>query len=159
MVSVEGQGAGEPDDVVNWDGFLSPQERLRIIARIHSAFGAVGARIPDIEVIDGERVDLRELIFDYIGKPSPTREDIEKANRLADGLERKIAQLEDSLRRDQLSERAAVELMKEALGIIRALQHIASLTDPARTDLSRKALLERVDDERRWLDFIRKVKL
>ena len=159
MTSVEGQGAGEPEDIVNWDGVLSPQERQRIIARIHSAFGSVGARIPDIEVIDGERQNLRETIFDYLGKPSPTREDIEKADRLAAGLERKVEQLEDRLRKDELSERAAVDLMKEALGVLRALQHLRNFRDPERGPLARKAVLSRVDDERRWLDFIRKVRL
>jgi hypothetical protein len=159
MTPVEGQGTGEPEDIVNWDGVLSPQERQRIIARIHSAFGAVGARIPDIEVIDGERLDLRERIFDYLGKPSPTGEEIEKVDRLACGLEKKVAQLEDRLRKDELSERAAVDLMREALGLLRALQHLRNLKDPERGPLARKAVLSRVDDERRWLDFIRKVKL
>jgi len=158
MASAEGQGTGEPEDIVNWDGVLSPQERQRIIARIHSVFGAVGARIPDIEVMDGERVNLRELIFDYIGEPSPTREDIERADRLAGGLEKKMAELEDRLRQDELSERAAVDLMREALGVLRALEHLRNLKDPERAPLARKAVLGRVDDERRWLEFIRKVK-
>jgi hypothetical protein len=149
----------EGEEIVDWDGVLSPQERQRILARLHSAFGAVGARIPEVEIIDGERVPLRDIVFDFIGKPSLTREELEKARRLAARLGRRVKELEGRLRRDQLTERAAVELMKEALGILRALQHLATVADPETMDISRRAILEKVDDERRWLDFIRKVKL
>jgi len=155
----EGPAEGEGDDIVDWDGILSQQERQRILARIRSAFGIVGAHIPDIEVIDGVRVSLGELIFDYIGKRSPTKDEMERADRLADGLERKVVELEGRLRQDQLTERAAVDLMKEALGVLRALQQLRGHKDPERQGLAQKTVLNRVDDERRWLDFIRKVKL
>jgi hypothetical protein len=158
MASTRKQGAEDHEDIVNWDGVLSPEERQRIVARIRSAFGAVGARIPDIEVIDGERLNLRDLVFDYIGKERPTEKDIERADRLADGLEKKVRELEERLRGDELSERAAVELMREALGVLRALQQLRGLRDPDRGAVARSAVLNRVDDERRWLDFMKNVK-
>jgi len=49
--------------------------------------------------------------------------------------------------------------MKEALGLMRALQHLRSLRDPENIRLARRTLLGRVDDESRWLEFLKKVKL
>jgi len=158
MTSADRQGTDEHEQIVNWDGVLSTEERQRIAARIRSAFGAVGARIPDIEVIDGKRLNLRDIVFDYIGKERPTEADIEMADKIAGGLERKVKELEERLRRDQLSERAAVDLMREALGVLRALQQLRGLRDPSRGAVARKAVLTRVDDERRWLEFMKKVK-
>jgi len=34
LTSRKGPEAGEVEDVVNWDGVLSPEERQRILARI-----------------------------------------------------------------------------------------------------------------------------
>jgi hypothetical protein len=154
-----GKGDAEGDDVVNWDGILSSEERQRILARIRSAFGAVGARIPDIEIIDGARIPLKDVIFDYLGKPALTRKELQAADRLADGLGRKVAELEGAIRQGRLTESAAVDLMKEALGLLRALQHLRDLRDPERIMLARKTILGRVDDERRWLEFLHNVKL
>jgi len=152
------QGADEHEDIVNWDGVLSPEERHMIVSRIRSAFGAVGAKIPDIEVVDGRRINLKDVVFDYIGKEKPSAEDIDRADRLADALERKVKELEERLHRDQLSERAAVDLMREALGVLRALQQLRGLRDPDRGVHARKAVMDRVGDERRWLEFVKKVR-
>lgn len=152
-------GGAADGDVVNWDGILSPEERQRILARISSAFGAVGARVPDLEVIDGVRIPLNQIIFDYLERPVLTREELLAVDRLADGLGRKVGELEVSIRQGQLTEGAAVDLMREALGLLRALQHLRNLKDPERIRLARKTVLGRVDDERRWLEFIHNVKL
>jgi len=159
-MSDTGKGARAGDDeVVNWDGVLSPQERQRILARLRSALGAVGSRIPDIEVIDQKRVPLKDIVFGYLGKPSLTQKELEEAGALARALERKVKALEGNIRDASLSERAAVDLMREALGLLRALYHLRGLTDEGRVRVARKALMARVDDERRWLEFIKKVKL
>ena len=157
--SEHGKGGADGDDVVNWDGILSPEERQRILARMRSAFGAVGARIPDFEVIDGVRIPLKDIIFDYLGKPVLSRKELQAADCLADGLERKVDELESLILQGQLTERAAVDLMREALGLLRALQHLRDLNDPERIRLARKTILGRVDDERRWLEFLHNVKL
>jgi len=49
--------------------------------------------------------------------------------------------------------------MNEALGVLRALQHLRSQRDPERARLARQTVMGRVDDERRWLEFMTKVKL
>jgi hypothetical protein len=159
LTSGGGPGAGEEEDVVNWDGVLSLQERSRIFARLHSAFGAVGAAIPDYEVLDGRRIPLKRVIFDYLGKPGLTRKELQAADGLAEGLGRKVKDLEARLREGELTEQGAVDLMKEALGLMRALQHLRGLRDPENIRLARRDLLVRVDDESRWLEFLKKVKL
>jgi hypothetical protein len=49
--------------------------------------------------------------------------------------------------------------MREVLGILRALDHLRRLReDPRRAGPERAALMEKVDDERRWRDFLKQVR-
>jgi hypothetical protein len=49
--------------------------------------------------------------------------------------------------------------MREVLGILRALDHLRNLhEDPESAKLARAALMRRVDDEKRWREFIRQVR-
>jgi hypothetical protein len=149
-----------PDDeeVVDWNGILEPQERRRILARIHSAFGAVGARIPETVTVKGRTVRLKETVFSYLDKDKLTAADLEAADALSEALGETVRELSSRIQRGDLTEKGAVDLMKEVLGILRALDHLRRLRDPQRAGPARRSLMERVDDERRWLEFVKNVR-
>lgn len=144
---------------VNWDGILEPEERRRIHARIHSAMGAVGARMPENIEVGGKRLRLKDAIFAYLDKERLSAEDLEAIEALTAALRERVAKLESSIAQDEISEGRAIELMREVLGILRALEHLRKLReDPKRAGVAHAALMERVDDERRWLGFLKKVR-
>jgi hypothetical protein len=153
--------AGErgPEDEVNWNGILEPEERRRILARIHSAMGAVGARMPEEVEVGGRRLRLKDAVFAYLDKERLTAADIEAVDALSAALRERAGEIETSIAGDDITEDSAIGLMREVLGILRALDHLRKLRDdPGRAKLARATLMERVDDERRWLEFIRKVR-
>ena len=144
---------------VNWDGILEPMERQRIQARIHSALGAVGARIPESVEVGGKRLRLKDAVFAYLDKVRLTAGDLEAVDALSAALRERVAKLESSIAGDDISENSAIELMREVLGILRALDHLRKIRDnPKKAGLARDSLMERVDDERRWLAFLKKVR-
>ena len=148
-----------PEVEVNWDGILEPNERRRILARIHSALGAVGARMPEDIVIGGKRLRLKDAVFAYLDKARLSAEDLEAVDTLSAALRERVGRLESSIAGDDLSEDSAIELMREVLGILRALEHLRKLReDPKKAGLAHDTLMERVDDERRWLAFLKKVR-
>jgi hypothetical protein len=147
------------EDEVNWNGVLEPEERRRIHERIHSAFGAVGARMPETIVSGGRRLRLKEAVFSYLDKERLTPDELDAVDALSAALKRKVDELDRDIMTGDLSEKCAVDLMKEVLGILRALDHLRTLReDPKRAGPARTALMKRVDDERRWRDFIRQVR-
>ncbi len=152
-------GGGKAEDVVNWDGVLTQDERRRILARLHDAFGAVGARMPDTVELGGHQLRLADTVFDYLGKDGPSAGELDAVSALCGELESKLKEDERRIREGQLTEYGAVELMREVLGILRALDHLRALReDPKRASVARESLMKRVDDERRWLEFVKRVR-
>lgn len=152
-------GEDGPETEVNWNGILEPEERRRIHERIRSAFGAVGARIPEVVELGGRRLRLRDLVYSYLDRQSLSAEDLQAVDSVTALLRERADELDRSIQQDDISERCAVELMREVLGILRALEHLRRLReDPGGSGPARAALMQRVDDERRWRDFLKRVR-
>lgn len=152
-------GKGGDDDEVDWNGVLEPEERRRIHERIHSAFGAVGARIPETIETGGRRLRLKEAVFAYLDKERLTADELDAVDALSAALKERVDELDRDIMTGDISEKGAVDLMKEVLGILRALDHLRRLReDPKRAGPARATLMKKVDDERRWRDFLKQVR-
>jgi len=152
-------GKGGHEDEVDWNGVLEPEERRRIHERIHSAFGAVGARIPETIETGGRRLRLKEAVFAYLDKERLTAEELDAVDALSAALKERVDELDRDIMTGDISEKGAVDLMKEVLGILRALDHLRRLReDPKRAGPARATLMKKVDDERRWRDFLKQVR-
>lgn len=149
---------GGDEELVNWDGVLSPDERGRILARIRSAFAEVGTRIPDFVEVEGRKLPLRETVLAYLERERWTRRELGEVDALCAALEGRVAELERSIREGDIDEASALALMREALGILRALSHLRKLGDAGERSVAKEALMSRVEDERRWLRFVRRVR-
>ena len=148
----------EDDDIVNWDGILTQEERRRILARLHSALGSIGARIPEVENVRGRKVRLNEVVFDYLDRGKLSDGELAAVDTLAAGLDERVKELETRIEKGDLDESGAVSLMKEVLGLLRALEHLRKLSEPGRISVAKARILSRIDDEKRWLAFLKKVK-
>lgn len=151
-------GDGEGSELVNWDGVLTQDERRKILSRLRSAFAEVGARVPDTVELNGARVPLRDTVLGYLERESLSGEELERVEALCDALEDRVAEAERGIREGDIDEATAVGLMREALGILRALSHLRRLRDPERRRLAREVVMSRVEDERRWLRFVKRVR-
>jgi len=137
---------------------LSDTERRAIISRIHSMLFWVGKFIPQHEIIEGRDVDLRDLTFQFVSNEHPSQEDIQGAKELADILENKARDLEKQLKEHEVTRANAYQMLDEICGLLRAVDDLRS----SHGDLAiykKKVLMARVNDERRWLQFIDELKL
>ncbi|MCX6652853.1 MAG: DUF5788 family protein [Methanomassiliicoccales archaeon] len=145
------------NDVFDSDpGPLTEEDRRKILGRIHSLLYWLGKFIPEEELLERERVQLRDVIFNYVTKQKPTEEEVQGALFLADALEGRAKQLESELSEGDLTKGQAHILLDEICGLLRAVDEIRHAQD-ASAQIKAKALMSRVTDEKRWLSFVRSV--
>jgi hypothetical protein len=144
--------------LVDMDGVLTEDERRRIIKRLHSLFSWVGSNIPEHEVISGEHLDLRKVVSELIVKPKLTPEDIEKAWSLAKGIAERERYLEKVIVTGDITEERALELLDEARGLLRAMDELENIRERSKIMEEKEALMGQVDDEKRWKEFLARVK-
>jgi hypothetical protein len=147
-----------PED--KWDLDTSPlteQDRAKIIARIHSALFWLGKFIPEEEIIEGQEVPLRDVIFNFVSKEHPSEDEVIEALSLADAVQKKARELEMSLKtEDGLTKGQAHMLLDEICGLMRAVDEIRT-SRGADAQLKAKALMTKVSDEKRWQEFVKSV--
>jgi hypothetical protein len=143
-----------------WDFDQNPlkeEDRSRILARIHSTLYWLGKFVPEEEMFEGRTVPLRDVFYRYVSNPDPTEEQIKDALELADHMERKARELENDLKtKDGLTKGKAHILLDEICGLLRGVEEVRTATSPD-AKLKAKALMQKVDDERRWQEFLKSV--
>ncbi len=144
--------------LVDMDGILTEDERRRIIKRLHSLLSWVGSIIPEREIIQGQEVDLRKIVAELISKPGLTREDIEKARILARGIAERERYLEEIIIHGDITEGEALKLLEEARGLLRAMEEMKNIQESGKAIEVKETILSKVDDEKRWKEFLDKLK-
>jgi hypothetical protein len=135
---------------------LTEADRAKIISRIHSLLYWLGKFVPSDEIIEGHDVKLRNVIYAYVSNPNPSPEEVEGALALADVLEKKARSLEEDLKVRDMSKGQAHVLLDEICGLLRAVEDIRRANGPA-AQVKADALMAKVKDERRWLEFVKQV--
>jgi hypothetical protein len=136
-------------------GPLTEEDRRKVLARVHSLLFWVGKFIPEEELLQGQMVPLRDIVFRFLVKPDPSAEEVEAALSLADVMERKAREQEKCLREcPGLTRGQAHMMMDEINGLLRAVDEIHHAKG-ADERIKAQALMTRVRDEKRWLTFIK----
>ena len=115
--------------LVDMDGVLSKEERKRIIKRLHSILAWVGSQIPQDQEVCGEQLNLRDTVIKLVSKETLTKEDLDCAKYLAQHLSERESDLENEIISGEITEEEALELLKEARGILRAIEELRNLED------------------------------
>jgi hypothetical protein len=136
---------------------LTPEERKKILSRIHSLLFWVGENVPDTEELDGQKVPLRDVVFRFITEQQPNEDTVRSARELARSLESKARSLEKDLRLEPMERETAYRVMHEALGLLRAVDELRDLKLTDRNVKARE-LMSKVSDEKRWLNFLEKIR-
>ena len=142
-----------------WDEDPSPlteEDRAKILSRMHSLLFWLGKFVPEDEILEGKTVALRDIVFDFVTNPKPTAEQVRDAYSLANALEKKAGELEEELRKGEMTRGQAHLLLDEICGILRAVEEIRTSTGQD-AKMKIEALMDRVQDEKRWLKFVHQV--
>ena len=134
---------------------LTEEDRQKILERIHSSLYWLGKYVPEEETIDGEELPLHDIIFDFVGKENPSEEEVRAALDLADKMQRKARSLETELRTgESMTKGQAHMLLDEICGLLRGVDEVRT-SRGADAQLMARTLMSKVNDERRWQDFLR----
>jgi hypothetical protein len=137
---------------------LSEADRKAIISRIHSLLFWVGKFVPQHEIVEGEDIDLRDVIFRFVSKEDPSPEEVQGAKDLADRLEKKARELENDIREHDVTRADAYRMMDEICGLLRAVDELRN-THGDVAKYAKTALMFKVNDEKRWLHFVDELKI
>ena len=150
--------SSDKEQLVDARRLLNPEERAKMIARIHSLVYWVGMLIPEREILGDSEVDLRDVVYKLTTKEDLTEEDVAQVNSLIKSLKDKERDLEKQLKMDQLTVQAASELLEEICGLLRAIEELRTVETPAKAEFRKQELMGRVEDARRWQRFLDAVK-
>jgi len=147
----------ETRDVCEGTAALTKEDRARIVSRIHSLLFWVGEMIPQEIDMEGRSIPLRDVVFRYIMSDSPSDEERKEAARLAFMLDQHVGEMEEEIKHGDLTRARACELMNEARAYLRAVDELRSASGQE-AEIKRHALMNKVDDARRWKRFVEKVR-
>lgn len=136
---------------------LTAEERKRILSRFHSLLFWVGEFVPELEEVEGREMPLRDVVFRFITERYPDEGTVRDARELASVLGRKAQELERDLEVQKMERPTAQRVMHEALGLLRAVDELRSIR-PEDQEVRAKALMATVNDEKRWLEFVKRTK-
>ena len=158
---MEGSMASNPGSPSCIDGrcILTPEERAKMIARIHSLVYWVGMLIPEEEILGGSEIDLREVVYNLTTKEKLTSEDVAKVHQLIDLLKEKERTLETSLSRDQMTVATAKDILEEICGLLRAIDELRSVETVEKAEFRKSEVMSRIEDAKRWKKFVDSIKM
>ena len=136
---------------------LSQEERRRILTRLHSALAWVGVRIPERATLGGKRVELRDIVDKIVFDDFLDEQERQEVAWLIDKLEERADFLEERLEESEMTREQAERLLACTIGILRALDELKHLDDEEQWEDQRRAVMEEVDDVKRWGEFAKRV--
>lgn len=156
------QDQAEPEQAlagVDASRLLTPEERAKMLSRIHSLVYWVGMMIPEHEVLGGSEIDLRQVVYDLVTKEELTPEDRRKVDELIAQLRMKARSLEAKLAKDTLVVEKAKELLEEICGLLKAIDELRTAESKELAEFRKRELMGKIDDARRWQRFVDSIKI
>lgn len=181
MLNSQGSDENVDDDLGD---YLTESERRKLLANLHHLSVWIGIQIPEKLNIDKEAlekemkkdlleekdllpeinltegvVDLRHLIWKLIHEKEISEEERVEIKELARVLKTKEIEDEDILKHKNLTHQEAKQLYEETAGLIRTLLDMKDiLNKKERSYTAKKEIKRKVDDVKRWNDFVERVK-
>lgn len=145
---------------VNMDEFISQEEREHMLFELHRFLAWVGEPLPDEVSIEGQQIQLHDLIWKLIQKKTLTAPELKCVKWLIGRLEQKKKFDEERLEKARLTHSEAMHLHNEAAGLLRAIMDLRDLEEGKvkKADIERLAIKDRVEDARRWVRFMKQIK-
>ena len=137
---------------------LTPEDRAKMLARIHSLVYWVGMLIPERELLGDSEIDLREIVYDLTNKEHLTPEDVARVNELIRLIKEKERSLERSLANDPMTLETAKELLEEICGLLRAIDELRSVETAEKAEFRKAEVMSRIEDAKRWQKFVESIK-
>jgi hypothetical protein len=141
-------------------GKLTKEDRERLLSKLHRLLVFIGCEIPLEVKLEGKTVPLNELVWRIMTRQGTlTTEEFAAVEELHHEIEEKIREEELVIRSADISEDEARESFVEACGLIRAALALRDIEQRQMLgDYSEVRALAKVDAEKRWLEFLKKIR-
>jgi len=137
---------------------LTKKEREELLFKLNRIFTFVGTEIPEEIELEGEDIPLHEVMWHLINhKKAITPEECVAVKRLCGAIQRKIRQIESTIRSQNIDEREALVLYAEAQGLIRAAVELRGLEKGKPINSAQAPSIDRNEAQKRWLSYLKKI--
>lgn len=140
-------------------GEFTEEDRIRCDEKLHRMLAWVGVQVP--EAVDAcGKMNLREFIFNLLEKEEVSEDDAEAARKILRCLEGRRLFNERQLQAAPVSKLEGERLCLETASLMRAIMGLKDITAGKRApDIEKRSALHGVDDARRWVQYLRRLKV
>ncbi len=131
---------------------MKTYERKQLLARIDREGATVGAQIPEEITVQGERLALREFVFETRSRESIPADERERVEEAKKNLRRERLARRQRIEEEDITDEEGEALVESIVGIDRALH---ALRDLGTVDIEREASTQEMADRKRWLSFLK----
>jgi hypothetical protein len=141
-------------------GKLKKEDRQKLLSKLHRLLAFIGCEIPIQVKLGGKVAPLQDLVWTLMTHQGTlTPEESGAVNELHHAIEEKIHEEELEIKSADINETEARELYLEACGLIRAAVALRDIEMREMLhDYSKIAVSAKVDAERRWLEYLKKIR-
>ncbi len=140
------------------DELITPDEREHLLYGLHRFLVWVGEELPDKVEVDGEDIEIHDLIWRCIHKKDFSEQEKQRFVELIHILEAKEKLDEESLKKASLTREEARKLFHESAALIRAIMDIRECEEGTvklkETDVE---IRQKIDDAKRWIGFLKNI--
>lgn len=133
------------------DQALSEEHREELLDSIQRGGATVGESIPESVEIDGTEMNLREFVWETKKQGTVPPDQRDRVREVRSSLKREREQRKDRLAGEPLTVADAEQLADSIVGLDRA---IAALKSLRAADFASESREQRLEDNRRWVDFL-----
>ncbi len=139
---------------------LTQKERDELIFKLNRLFTFVGTEIPEEVDLDNERVPLRQVMWQLVNRTQKlTPEEFAAVEKLYASIERKIREIESTIKTGAIDDNEAIALFEEAQGLIRAAVELRDIEKGKQFDtFGELASAKKIEAQKRWLEYLKKVR-
>lgn len=136
---------------------LSKYDRENLLLKLEKEFAFAGSVIPAETEADGERIRLKQFVFEMSKKRGNlTPEDAAEVDRVIGLIKKKRREIVNRIAREDMTKKEARRLYETATGLDRALDTLYSAPMP-RLSVEEESKKAKVEDGRRWLNLVRRI--
>ncbi len=137
---------------------ISREERERLLSELHRFLAWVGEKLPGEIEVDGEKINLHELIWNCLNSEQSSEEEKERYTELIHILESREKHDEEVLLKADLTREEAKRLYHESAALIRAILDLRECEAGGKPSKeSGEEIRKKIDDAKRWLGFLKTV--
>ncbi len=139
---------------------LTQRERDELIHKLNHMFTFVGTEIPEEIELDHERIPLRQVMWQLLNrKEKLTPEEFAAVEKLYTSIERKIREIESTIKTAAINDNEALALFVEAQGLIRAAVELRDIEKGKQLDsYGQLESAKKIEAQKRWLQYLKKVR-